>query len=194
MARGQRSRSKPNARIRRPARRRWLWLAAVVALGLVVIADRSGWLLARHSDDLSVYDGVAVEVVRVIDGDTLEIGLPDALHDRPTTRVRLCGIDCPETARPGRPAEPLAEAAADLTRHLVAGKLVVLRLEPDRTRGAFGRVLAHVQLPDGGSLNERLLEAGLAVVDERSPHAMLVRYAQVENTARRQKIGLWSEP
>jgi micrococcal nuclease len=133
-----------------------------------------------------------VQVIRVIDGDTLDVGLPDLVHDRPVTRVRLWGIDCPERGRNDEPDEPLADDATALTRSLVQRQIVTLWLEPHRTRGDYGRLLAHVELSDGRVLNEALLADGLARAEDRWPHGRLARYAQVEHSARRQGVGMWS--
>ncbi len=179
-------------RAKRPGRQRWPWLVAGVVLIALIIADRSGWLLVPKIDDMTAYHGASAEVLRVIDGDTIEIELSDAMRDRPVTRIRFWGLDCPETARPDRPADPYAKEATELTRMLAADRKVTLYLESHRTRGVFGQVLAHVQLPDGTSLNEALLSAGLAVADERWPHSRLGRYAQLERAAKRKTLGIWS--
>ncbi len=169
--------------------RRWV---AVGTVGLaLVIADHCGWLLKHGPDDMTAYHGAVVRVSRVIDGGTIEITLPDRMHDRPFTVVRLWGIDCPRAAGRERYAEPLASAARDLTGALAAGRTVVLTLETHRTRGPLGQVLAHVRLVGGISLNERILAEGLARTDERWPHARLTRYAQVERAARRKGVGVW---
>jgi micrococcal nuclease len=173
----------------RPRRRLWLIGAAVLAV--LIVADRSGWLLVRQPDDMSAYHGAAARAGRVVDGDTFEIEIPDRVHGRPVTQVRLWGVDCPQPSGRDRPAEHLADEARDLTRSLVAGRTVTLLLEPHRTRGSFGRLLAHVVLPDGSSLNEALLAAGLARTDERWPHSLLGRYAQLQRAAEREGIGLW---
>ncbi len=165
---------------------------AVAVLAVLIIADRSGRLLVKRGDDVATYHRNQARVVRVIDGDTLEIDLPDALHDRPVTRVRLWGIDCPETATPDRPGEPGADEAAALARRLADGVIVTLRLEPHRPRDTFGRVLAHVELADGTSLNEALLAAGYARAADRWPHSLLGRYSHLEATARREGAGIWS--
>ncbi len=180
-------------RAKRPGPQRWPWLVAGIVLIALIIADRSGWLLVPKIDDMTAYHGASAEVLRVIDGDTIEIELPAALHDRPVTRIRFWGVDCPETAKPDRPADPYAAEATELTRTLAADRTVTLYLESHRTRGVFGRVLAHVELPDGSSLNEALLSAGLAVADERWSHSRLGRYAQLERAARRQGLGIWSQ-
>ena len=173
-------------------RRRPWWLVVLVVLMLLVIADRSGWLLVKDVDDMAAYHGARAPVTRVIDGDTIEVALPDASSGRPVTRVRLWGIDCPEMPRRGETAEPWAEEATIATSRFCDDTVVLLWLEPHRTRGTHGRVLAHVELPDGALLSERLLEAGLAVVDERWPHQHLTEYAQAQNVARREGAGLWA--
>ena len=161
----------------------------VIAL---IIADRQGWLIAPAVDDLNAYDGAAVLVERVIDGDTLVVMLPDALHGELTTTIRLWGIDCPETARFGSPDEPWAREALILARDLADGRIVRLTLEPHRPRDSFDRVLAHVQCADGRGLAEALLDAGLARADPRWRHRLAGRYEQLEVAARRRGEGLWS--
>src|SRR5688572_18590708 len=97
-------------------------------------------------------------VVRVVDGDTI-----DAEFDGRTERVRLIGIDTPETLRPDTPVECYGpEATATTTRLLPAGTpLVVVRdLE---ARDDYGRLLAYVyRAPDGLFVNLDLVEKGFA--------------------------------
>lgn len=166
-------------------------LIALVAV-LLILADRSGWLLVA-GDDLTKYDGQTFAVVRVIDGDTFDLAIPDGEHR--TTRVRLWGVDTPERAREdlGRPAEPFADAATDFTADLIGGGSVTLRLEPHRTRGSYGRLLVHAELQgdDGSTLNERLLLAGLARADDRWSHRWIERYALLELQAQRERRGIW---
>ncbi len=175
-------------------RRRRLWAVALVVLALLIIADRRGWLLVRDADDLPAYHGRMALVSRVIDGDTIEVSLPDALHENaPTTRIRLWGVDAPEMPHFDQAEEPLAREATKLASDMVQGRQVRLYLEPQRPRDSYGRVLAHVESSDGRSLNEALLEAGLARADDRWPHTRLTRYAQVELAARRAEVGMWSK-
>lgn len=178
--------------------RRLAILRRTVILGAAVLlsfADRSGWLLADRPD-ADRYHLVDAAVVRVIDGDTLEVDLRDHITGAETTRVRIIGINCPEAARAGsspRPADPFAQEATALSRDLLSGGRVRLRLEPQDTRDAYGRLLAHVDLPDGTGLAERLLGEGLARREDRWNHSMLMRYRQLELAARRAGRGLWAE-
>lgn len=176
------------------ARRRWIgWILAIV-IALLIVADGRGWLLVRADDDLPAYHGRIARVTHVVDGDTIDVALPDALHDHaPTTRIRLWGIDTPEMRRFDQAEEPLAREAQRLAMHILEGREVRLFLELQRPRDSYGRVLAHVELIDGRSLNEELLAAGLARADDRWPHVRLTRYAQVELAARRAEVGLWSK-
>lgn len=169
-------------------------------LVLLALADRGGWLLAEASDDLVRYDHASAIVVRVIDGDTLDIAIADPVTGKDVTRIRLWGIDCPELARRAQGSSPAtstefgAEEAAALSRELAEHATVVLMLEAHRQRDRHRRVLAHVDLADGTRLNERLLQAGLARADDRWSHRMQRRYAQLEVAARRAGAGIWSEP
>lgn len=182
----------------------------LLSLIVLVLLDRGGMLLAGRGD-MGRYDGRTFLVTRVIDGDTFDIAAPDLwLAERdglavppPVTRVRLWGIDTPETAkdsdprfpdRPARPAEPFADDAAALTTQLLAGQTVTLLLERTRPRGTYGRLVAHAQLQGAGQLAERLLLAGLTRADDRWPHRYAERYALLEQQARRDLVGLWSIP
>lgn len=163
----------------------------MLILAVLIVADRAGPGL-YVTDDLRRYDGKTFAVARVIDGDTLDLRVPDG--DEPTTRIRLWGVDTPEMASfdGTRPAEPLSEAATQFTRDLVQGQRVTLHLEPQRERGRYGRVLAYVELPDGTLLNARLIEAGLSPADDRWSHSRVEAFARLEALAKRRGVGLWA--
>ena len=171
------------------------WVTICLAVGVLLllsVADYRGWLL-YGGGDWERYEGRFFLVTRVVDGDTLDIDIAD--RDRPTTRVRLWGIDTPELARldRGRPAEPFAQESAERARRLSEGQRVRLHLEPHSMRGRFGRLLAYVELPDGSMLNERLLVDGLARADDRFSHRWVERYSLLELQAKRDDVGLWGE-
>ena len=174
---------------RRVARRWQIVLAGVWVAGLIAV-DRGGYLLDQ-GDDWGRYEGKAFHVTRVIDGDTLEIAVPDGAQ--PVTRVRFWGIDTPELAKRDthRPAEPFADEAAAYVRGLCRGQKVRLSLEPHRLRGRYGRLLAFVALPDGTVLNEQLLAVGLARADGRFSHRWMGRYELIQQRAQNEALGLW---
>jgi micrococcal nuclease len=111
-------------------------------------------------------------------------------------RIRLIGIDAPETNAPGQPVECFGrEASARLRGLLPAG--TVVRLELDPTNGTrpdqFGRGLAYVHREsDGLFLNLVLVREGFAVA---YPYGETRQYrrelAAAEAEARAARRGLW---
>lgn len=122
-------------------------------------------------------------VAYVLDGDTLI--LADQRH------VRLIGINTPEIGKDGTPDEPLSRAARTALERLVGGKTVELVLGHE-THDHYGRLLAHVNLTDGRSVQELLLSSGLAVRVAIPPNLDRQKaYAAAEQTARTNKRGIW---
>jgi len=141
--------------------------------------------------DIEKYHAKTFTVVNVVDGDTIDINIADGKYDR--TRIRLWGIDTPETKSEKFGAMYFGPEAVDFTKKLAIGKQVTIYFEEHRSRGKYGRLLAYVQLPDGRFLNEVLLTEGFAYADLRFRHSFYNKYKQLEANARSQKKGLWPE-
>lgn len=141
--------------------------------------------------DFEKYHTKTFTVLNVVDGDTLDINIPDGKYER--TRIRLWGVDTPETKHPEKGIMYFGPEATDFTRKSALGKRVTIYLEEHRTRGKYGRLLAYVQLPDGRFLNEALLSEGFAYADLRFRHSFYNKYKQLETNARSQKKGLWEK-
>jgi micrococcal nuclease len=129
-------------------------------------------------------------VGHVVDGDTLKLAEGH--------RVRLLGVDTPESAKPDTPVQPWGLEASDFTKSfLAAGKV---RLEFDREKhDEYGRLLAYAYAinPATGReelLNEELLRAGLGHALLRHPYseAMKRRFREAQQEARGAKRGIWS--
>lgn len=174
-------------------RRRIIKIAVILAIATVSILDHLG-VFGYRGGDRTRYDGAVATITYAADGDTVDIDMPDG--DRSVTRVRLWGVDCPETAQ--RSGEPDAhygpEAKAFAREHLV-GRRVRVALDPERTpRGKYGRLLAYLYFVDTAEcVNELLLEKGLAYADWRFPHVMSEHYTEIERQARRARAGLWKD-
>ncbi len=124
-------------------------------------------------------------VIQVGDGDTVTIAGGQ--------KVRLLGIDTPELEREGRPADFLAHKAKAELAKLVQGRQV--RLEYDKLRyDQYGRLLAHLFLPDGLYVNVELVRQGLAKVYIFPPNT---RHQETLLAAQRQALearrGLWQQ-
>jgi micrococcal nuclease len=146
----------------------------------------------KNTSDFTKYHGNLFRVTKVVDGDTLDIDTPDGQYNM--TRIRLWGVDTPETKNPNTGQMFFGSQASDYTTKLILDKQVTVLLdEGNNTRGKYGRLLAYIKLPDGRFLNEALLTEGLGYADVRFKHSFYHKYQQLEAAARSQKKGLWKE-
>ena len=141
--------------------------AAVLAAALAVLAPSTAG---------------AQLVERVVDGDTIIV--------RGVGRVRLIGVDTPETVDPRRPVEFFGREASAFTKRLLEGKRVRLEYDWERT-DRYGRTLAYVYLPDGTFVNAEIIGQGYGHAYTRFPFKHLDRFRQLEREARRSGRGLW---
>ena len=103
---------------------------------------------------------VPATVLRVVDGDTVEVAARVWLGQSVHTLVRLDGIDTPELHGPCAAERRLAEQARDWLRAAVDGRPVQLTdLRHDKYGG---RVRAHLRTAAGGDIGAALVAAGLA--------------------------------
>ena len=133
--------------------------------------------------------GAAATVVEVVDGDTVVVELVGR-----TERVRLIGIDTPETIGGFLPAECYGEEATAFTRSLVPEGTEVRLTRDAEARDRYDRLLAYVhRAGDGLFVNLEIAANGYAealVIEPNTTHADAF-YAAAAN-ARNQGLGLWS--
>jgi len=163
-------------------------VGVLVAAGLLERAC----LRPPAGNDHARYHNRSFKVVRVLDGDTLDLDVADGKY--PTTRVRLWGVDAPELAHDDEPAAHFGPEAHAFAEQTLSGREVHLVLALERTRGLYGRLLAYVFLERGGTMfNEMLLEQGYAYADLRFDHLYKPQFIQADKRARRAGLGLWKE-
>lgn len=167
---------------RQKQRHQWVWI--LLSLAGLWVFSRLGWL----PEDLAPLpiDATEVLVERVIDGDTFVI--------QNNQRVRLIGIDTPETKHPHRPPEPFGAEASEYTRSAIEGKTVQLVFDRERYDN-YQRILAFVYF-DGRFLNEELVRLGLARAQPQYPYRGDIkrRLLQAEQAAQDAGLGIWSQP
>ena len=182
-----------------PPRRRLLLRSAVVAtvLGLAACrpatADPGGPATGpgTRAPPGAPTTTAAVEtnavIAHVVDGDTVDVRI-----DGRGERVRLIGINTPETKDPRRPVECYGQEASALTTLLLPAGTGV-RLERDvEARDDYGRLLAYVRRSDGLFVNLELARQGAAVVLSIRPNtAFAAVIAAAADEARRAGRGLW---
>ncbi len=146
---------------------------------------------AWASADFKRYHDRTFAVARVIDGDTLDIAIPD--DDRDTTRIRLIGVDTPETYPPENVMHYGLQASA-YAGSLLEGRSVTVVLDSVAAqRCRYGRLLAYVVLADGRVLNEALISDGFGYADVRFPHSHSEAYLDLMETAIADRVGLWQD-
>jgi micrococcal nuclease len=128
-------------------------------------------------------------LARVVDGDTIRVRIKG--HDE---RVRLVGIDTPESVKPGTPVQCFALAASARTKALLPKGSAVRLVRDVEERDRYGRLLAYVyRARDGLFVNLALAREGYAVVLTVPPNvAHTEEFVAAARDAREHGRGLWS--
>ena len=133
-------------------------------------------------------DGVAVR--KTIDGDTLEVVI-----DGRRERVRLLGIDTPETKHPTKPVECFGPEAAAFLATLLPPGTQVRALRDIEARDRFGRLLLHLFVDVQGvptHVNAEIVRGGYARLLAIPPNtAYSAELGRALAEARRDRRGLW---
>lgn len=123
-------------------------------------------------------------VKRVVDGDTIETAKGD--------KVRLIGVNTPETVKPNSPVEAYGKEASNFTKSKLTGKTVYL-FKDAGDKDNYGRLLRYLFIAGETVMyNETLLAEGYANTMTVPPNVMFQkRFLEVERQARANNKGLW---
>jgi micrococcal nuclease len=111
-----------------------------------------------------VFEYYVKEITKVVDGDTIDVVIDLGFDISFTTRVRLAGIDTPESRTKDKAEKALGlESKAFLAEVLKGSKNIVIRTEKINSTEKFGRVLGWLYT-DGNtvSVNSEMIEKGYA--------------------------------
>jgi micrococcal nuclease len=114
-----------------------LLILAVLLLGVFAVQARDS-PTAHRIPTKDWKDPTAFKVLRIIDGDTVVIEQNGA-----PVKVRLIGVDTPETVHPNRPVEAYGREASRFTTNLLKGEAVYLEHDHQKT-DRYGRTLAYL--------------------------------------------------
>lgn len=128
----------------------------------------------------SCHADIMGQVVRILDGDTIAV-LQDNGH---RTRVRLNGIDAPEKG------QPFGQRSRQALTTLTAGKRVHVE---GNNRDRYSRLLGTVWY-GSTDINAAQIIIGMAWAYRYRGKSMVPAYADLEETARKNRSGLWAEP
>ena len=129
------------------------------------------------------------KVVIVVDGDTIDVEIEGKVE-----RLRLIGINTPETVDPRREVECFGKQASENAKDLLLDKFVTLENdETQQERDRYGRLLRYVYLPDGASFNKYMIEEGFAYeYTYGTPYKYQTEFRQAQADAQNQQKGLWN--
>jgi micrococcal nuclease len=111
-----------------------------------------------------MYEYRVKEVLRVVDGDTIDVAIDLGFDIAFTSRVRLAGIDTPESRTTDKNEKRLGIEVKDFVKKAMAeAKVVVIQTEKPDSSEKYGRILGWIFL-DGSSesLNAQMIRLGYA--------------------------------
>jgi micrococcal nuclease len=111
-----------------------------------------------------MYEYRVKKVLKVVDGDTIDVDIDLGFDISFTSRVRLAGIDTPESRTTDKEEKVLGIEVKDRLKHLIStANTVVIRTEKPDSSEKYGRILGWLFL-DGAekSVNEALIADGYA--------------------------------
>ncbi|AEI42430.1 thermonuclease family protein [Paenibacillus mucilaginosus] len=179
-----------NPRTRHLAVRLLLLCAFVLLLGACgskPAADAADPAIYKAYPDLQGRPVTLTEVKRVVDGDTFETSAGE--------KVRLIGVNTPETVKPGSPIQPYGKQASAFTKGRLTGKSVYLFADTG-DKDKYGRLLRYVFIQgESVMFNETLVREGYANTMTIQPNVMFQDlFLDAEKEARKAKRGLWGDP
>jgi micrococcal nuclease len=136
---------------------------------------------------------VTATVLKVVDGDTIDI----RNDDRGRLRVRLLGIDTPETKKPGYTVGCWGPEATEFAKSTMVEQRVAVVTDPTQDRtDRYGRTLAYLVRADGFDYSVEAVRAGAAksYVYGGRPVSRYDAIAAAEKEAMDALRGLWGPP
>lgn len=161
------------------------------------VVDSEGALIAIASSTLpvvhwpSMVSSTAV-VTRVIDGDTVDVLFDD---EKKAVRLRLLGINTPESVDPRRPVQCFGKEASKHMKDLVENKRVAVLSDVQADdRDKYGRLLRALVLEDQTDVNGVMVAQGYAhaYLDFPLNKNRKAQLRRLEAEAKENGYGLWN--
>ena len=128
------------------------------------------------------------KVVEFYDGDTIAVNMNGVKE-----KVRLIGVDTPETHDPRKAVQCFGQAASDFTKRTIGDSALRLEADPiNQNRDRYNRLLRYVYLPDGRLLNAEIIKQGYGFAYLSFPFTKSDEFRKYQTEARESNLGLWS--
>ncbi len=135
--------------------------------------------------------GEVGQVTRVVDGDTLEVLVGDR-----TMKIRVIGINTPETVDPRKSVECFGQQASSEAKRLLENQRVRLEIDPTQVdKDKYDRYLRFVWLENGNfDYGKQMIASGFAFeYTYQAPYKYQAEYKLAQQTAETEKKGLWAD-
>jgi micrococcal nuclease len=111
-----------------------------------------------------MYEYHVKKVLKVVDGDTIDVDIDLGFNVSYTQRVRLAGIDTPESRTTDLKEKALGLEVKDYLKHFLEGaEDIVIQTEKPDSSEKYGRILGWLFINDDDtSLNEKMINEGYA--------------------------------
>lgn len=132
-------------------------------------------------------------VLKVVDGDTIDV----RDDNRGRLRIRVLGINTPETKRPGYTVGCWGPEATQFAKDTLLGQRVAVVTDPTQDRtDRYGRTLAYLVKGNGWNYSIEAARAGAAesYIYQGHPVELYPEIAAAEQEARDAQRGLWGPP
>ncbi|XAS78120.1 thermonuclease family protein [Dermatophilaceae bacterium Sec6.4] len=160
-------------------------VAASVASGSATSSTGAG-NSPTSSDGSSL--GPLVPVISVIDGDTIAVRIDGA-----RVKIRLIGVDTPETRKPNTPVQCFGKQASSKMQSLVQSRSVRLQADPTQgDRDKYDRSLRYVFTADGVNVAQTLIAGGFGrEYTYAAPYRFQKQFRSAQVSAKSTRSGLW---
>ena len=160
----------------------------IIGLGIIIFTHTQHTATPTNQNNSPQISGQAL-VTRDVDGDTIEVTMNGIKE-----KVRLLGINTPETVDPRRPVECFGHEASTYTTSHLLNQSITLSSDPTQSNtDKYGRLLRYITLADGTDYNKQIIADGYAYeytydVPYQRQHA----YRDAQTDARTHGRGLWA--
>ena len=170
--------------------RRQRLFSVIIILVIVVVFIGIGTTLTKKPKALTAIQKVQPGLYRVTtfyDGDTIAVDM-----NGEEEKIRMIGVDTPETKDPRKPVECYGHMASDFTKNLIGSDRVRLEADSQSTnRDRYNRLLRYVYLPDGRMVEKELITGGYGFAYIGFPFDKKDEFVTYQKQAQDTGKGLW---
>lgn len=152
-----------------------------------MLAQQMGWLQPAGQKVIELQPG-QYRVTQIIDGDTIEVDMNGVKE-----KIRLIGVDTPETHDPRKAVQCFGKAATAFTTELIGNQSVRLAADPQSSnRDRYQRLLRYVYLQDGRLVQAEIIKQGYGFAYTSFPFDKSQEFITLQKEAQADSRGLWS--